>query len=132
MSFNFGFEFRQGWWRNYSFVSSVAVFSFFHYYAALVPGYISCLWRVNCDDDHAVFGVTRLDPDPINNPFHTTVMPVDFRWTLVILMLSNTICVMGWEYLINKFRQFRSRSSSASLKVRGDFEMVPAHEGVTV
>ena len=133
MAFNFGYEFRQGWWKNHSFVAAVAVFSFFHFYAALVPGHISCFWRINCDDEHAVFGVMSLDPTHINNPYHTTVMPLDFRWKLVALMVANTVVIMGYEYLLNKFRQYRSRSSSSwPSTLRAGFEAVPGHEAVLV
>ena len=100
MAFNFGYEFRQGWWQNRALVVASVVFLFFHFYATLVPGYISCFWRVNCDNQHAVFGVSSLEPMPIQNLFHSTIMPVDFRWKLTALMVSNMIAIMGYEYFV--------------------------------
>jgi hypothetical protein len=73
MTFNFGFEFRQAWWKNYSFVAFAFLFTLIHIYITLVPGRLSCLWRVNCVDDYVVRGVTNPEPAPIGNPFHTTV-----------------------------------------------------------
>jgi hypothetical protein len=35
---------------------------------------------------------------PIQNPLNTTVMPVNIRWILVVIMGLNTICIMGYDY----------------------------------
>ena len=134
MAFNFGYEFRQGWTRNRVFVAAVVIFSFFHFYATLIPGYISCFRRVNCDDEHAVFSVTSLEPTPIQNPYHTTVMPVRFRWTIVAIIIANTIAIMGYEYVLNRFRQQNAQHASSVLSAssRGDFETVTAYRAVAV
>eukprot|EP00977_Amphora_coffeiformis_P009653 scaffold2222_cov164-Amphora_coffeaeformis.AAC.7 len=135
MAFNFGYEFRQGWTMNRVFVAAVAVFSFLHFYAALVPGYISCFWRVNCDDEHTVLSVTSLEHTPIQNPYHTTVMPLRFRWTVVAIMIINTITTMGYEYILNRFRRQYSHHGSSVWQAstsRDDFETLPAHGAIAV
>jgi hypothetical protein len=49
-----------------------------------------------CLLQHIVRGVTTPYPVAINNPFNTTVMPLDFRWKLVGIMAANTITIMAW------------------------------------
>ena len=133
MCYNFGFEFRKGWWSNVPFVAAAAVFSFFHFFSVLFPSHISCVWRVNCDNEHAVMGITSFDPLPINNPFHTTVMPVDFRWALVAFMIVNTVAVMGYEYALNKLRQRYFEPALRAAKPPKDaFLPLPTTESLTV
>jgi cation-transporting ATPase 13A3/4/5 len=78
MAFNFGYEFRLGWFRNYVFVILSTAFAFIHLYITLVPGELSCVFRVNCENENVVKGVT-LEPVPIQNDFNTTLMPEEFR-----------------------------------------------------
>jgi hypothetical protein len=43
---------------------------------------------------------------PIQNPFNTTVMPMEFRWSLIFIMIANGILVMSWDFFaVNKTRQ---------------------------
>jgi hypothetical protein len=130
MALNFGYEFRQGWWRNYTFVAAVIVFTCLHFYAAVVPGNISCIWRLNCDNDHVVRGVTTKHMS-IQNPFNTTVMPPNFRWTLSLLMVFNTAAATSYEYfVVNGLRRKLGRKrreankQSAQLKVKEDISLV--------
>ena len=111
----------------------MAVYSSFHFFSALVPGRISCIWRINCDDENAVAGVMSTNPVPINNPFHTTVMPTHFRWMLVAIMSANAAATMGYEYSLNMMRQRRSSLHTSQLPFgRGGFEAVPNDEGQAV
>jgi hypothetical protein len=82
MAFNFGYEFRQAWWRNYLFVAFALFYTVIQFYITLVPGEISCVWRVNCVNENTCRGVVTYDALPIQNPFNTTVMPEQFRWKL--------------------------------------------------
>jgi cation-transporting ATPase 13A3/4/5 len=100
MAFNYGFEFRQGWLRNYVFVAFVTAYTIMHIYIILVPSRLSCFWRVNCDNKDAVRWVTKDYPVAIQNVFNTTVMPASFRWKLFFYILGNTLAVQGYEYFI--------------------------------
>lgn len=100
MSFNFGYEFRRGWFRNYVFVFLAAFYTFLQFYITLVPSKLSCIWRVNCENENVVRGVTAHEKFPIQNPFNTTVMPVDFRWKLIALMVSNAVALSMYEYFV--------------------------------
>jgi magnesium-transporting ATPase (P-type) len=55
--FSFGHEYRQAWYRNITFVVLAVAYSFLHIYVTLVPGLVSCLFRINCDNDHVVRGL---------------------------------------------------------------------------
>lgn len=94
MAFNYGFEFRQGWFRNYVFVGLVVVFTATHVVAILVPSRLSCIFRVNCDNSNVGGG------DPIQNVFNTTLMPVEFRWKLLVYIIVNTAAVQAYEYFV--------------------------------
>jgi hypothetical protein len=99
-AFNFGYEWRQNWFRNYYFVLLVVIFTVIHFWATLVPGELSCLWRVNCENVNVLYSVTSGKKVPIQNPFNTTLMPASYRWTLVIIMITNAVANMGWDYVV--------------------------------
>ena len=99
-AYNFGYTFRANWFRNYVFVSFFALFSAIHFAATLTNTKLSCIWRLNCDNDHAVRWVTSPDPEPIYNNFNTTVMPMSFRVVLCVLMIANLIANCAWDYFV--------------------------------
>jgi magnesium-transporting ATPase (P-type) len=77
--YNFGYEFRQVWYRNITFMFLAALYTFMQFYITMVPGELSCIWRVNCLNENTVKSVTSREPFPLQNPYATTVMPTDFR-----------------------------------------------------
>ncbi|KAL3775476.1 hypothetical protein ACHAW5_005527 [Stephanodiscus triporus] len=102
-AFNFGYSFRENWFRNYVFAFLFILFTSMQFGMTLSAGNFSCIWRVNCDNDHAVRSVTSSKPEPINNVYSTTVMPAEFRWLLVGLMVANLILNCAWDYyVVNK------------------------------
>ena len=124
MAYNFGYEFRQAWLKNYKFVACIVFFTAIHFYVTLVPGRLSCFWRVNCTNDDLVYSVSLQGKIPIQNPFGTTVMPMDFRITLVVIMILNTLTNMGWDYfVVNGIRKYLGR------KKRRQVQLVSAKSG---
>ena len=99
-AFNFGYTHRANWCRNYIFVFFFLFWTSWQLAATLSVSKFSCIWRLNCDDDHVVHLVTSTKPEAINNNFNTTVMPMGFRWTLVVLMMANLILVCAWDYFV--------------------------------
>lgn len=97
---NFGYEYRQAWYRNYAFASLWLGYAIIHIFITLKPGSLSCLWRINCDNDHVVRGVLSSEPAPIGNPYNSTIMPMEFRLKLLGIMLANGACVVGYEYFV--------------------------------
>ena len=98
--FNFGYEWRQAWIRNFILVWLVCAYTFMQFWITLVPGELSCFWRVNCVNEDTVRSVTGFEPEPILNPFNTTVMPQDYRNKLIALMVCCTVAVVAWDYFI--------------------------------
>jgi len=118
-SFSFGYEFRKGWYRNYVLVLLLAVYTTIHFYITLVPSRLSCVFHVNCENGYGVRSVVSTEVIPIQNPFNTTVMPVDFRKGLIGLMVGNAAAVCGWDYfVVNGTRRYlgRKRRMMASKK----------------
>ncbi|CAB9522845.1 Probable cation-transporting ATPase 13A4 [Seminavis robusta] len=98
---NFGFTYRKHWIKNYFVVILVVFFSFVHYWITLVPGVMSCALRINChNDDNITPSVYNQGPVAIQNPYNHTVMPVEFRRFLAVLMTINLLAVLGWEFFI--------------------------------
>jgi cation-transporting ATPase 13A3/4/5 len=101
IAFNFGYSYRANWFRNWVFVTLVVAYTVIHWTIIIHPGNMSCLWRVNCTNDHILRGITSGPiPVPINNNFNTTVMPLYFRWILIGIIIGNTIATSSWEYFI--------------------------------
>jgi cation-transporting ATPase 13A3/4/5 len=118
--FNFGYEWRQAWIRNYILVLLVFAYTFMQFWITLVPGKLSCFWRVNCNNEDVVRHVTSPEPDPILNPFNTTVMPQDFRNKLIAIMVCNTVAVVAWDYfVVNGIRQ-RLAAKKRTVKEMGE------------
>jgi magnesium-transporting ATPase (P-type) len=106
MAYNFGYEFRQGWFSNRYFVMLVLIFTSIHVYITLVPGRFSCFFRVNCENDDVLYSISAAECVPIQNPFNTTLMPFDYRIKLIVLITLNAILNMMWDYfVINGTRQ---------------------------
>jgi magnesium-transporting ATPase (P-type) len=100
MAYNFGYEFRQGWFSNTWFVSLVIVYTLVHYWITLFPGRLSCLFRVNCENEHVLYSVSLGEHVPIQNAFNTTMMPVQYRFILILLVTLNTMVSMMWDYCV--------------------------------
>ena len=117
MTYNFGYSFRAPWIKNYMLVGFVICFTIIHFYITLVPGWLSCAFRVNCaNEDVKPTMMSYLTnggvPMSINNSFHTTVMPVRFRWVLIGIMVGNTVTIMCYEYfIVNKLGNYFRESS---------------------
>ncbi|KAL3912222.1 MAG: hypothetical protein SGILL_006969, partial [Bacillariaceae sp.] len=108
MVYNFGYEFRQAWWRNYLFAILSIGFFVFQIYIALVPGEASCFFRVNCSNENVVRGIV-VDLLPIQNPFNTTVMPESFQNGIVGLMVANLVVITIYEYfIVNGIRRYHA------------------------
>lgn len=99
-AYNFGYTFRANWFRNYIFVFLFSLFTAFHFAATLTASKFSCIWRLNCDNDHVVPLITSPEAPPINNNWNSTVMPMPFRVTLLVLMVANLIANCFWDYFV--------------------------------
>lgn len=127
-AFNFGFEFRRNWFNNYVLVTLVTGFSIIMIYITLVPGDLSCVYRVNCVNENVRISVTD-DKFPIQNPFNTTIMPDYFQRGLIGLMISNAVINSAYEYfVVNGIRRHyaaKKRAARAIKAAEGEVEKAP-------
>ena len=113
--FNFGYEFRQAWIRNYVLVMFVTIYVTVHFYVTLVPSKLSCFFRINCDNEDVFNGV--IETLSVQNDFNTTIMPKSFRRILVGIMVANLVAVVGWDYLVvNGLRRYYGAKKRAEKK----------------
>jgi magnesium-transporting ATPase (P-type) len=100
-AFNFGGKHRAMWIENWKLVAFLAAFYLLHLLVLLYPSKISCIFRVNCDDWNALPSVLSIyTVNPIDNDWHTTLMPVSFRIKLLVIMIANLGAACLYEYLV--------------------------------
>ena len=104
-AFNFGYSFRGNWFRNYVFVFLFLLWTAVQFSATLTASRLSCIWRLNNDNDNVARFVSVSYSVPINDVYNTTVMPIEFRGMLVALMVVNLILNCTWDYFFVN-RQF--------------------------
>lgn len=116
MAYNFGYEFRTAWIRNYIFVALALFFTITQFYITLNPGSYSCIWRVNCVNDNVVRAVTDMEL-PLQTEFATTVMPAYFQRGILGLMIGNAIAIAAYDYyVVNGIRQYFAAKKREKLK----------------
>jgi hypothetical protein len=99
-TFNLGGQHRARWASNWALALLLTFFYALLASVTLVPSRLSCLFRINCDAANNVWG-GALHPqlDLVNNWEATTVMPVHFRWLLLLAMGANTAACFLWQRL---------------------------------
>jgi magnesium-transporting ATPase (P-type) len=122
-AFNFGYSFRSSWCRNYVFVFFFLLWTAVQFSATLTASKLSCIWRLNCDNNHVVRSVTSSEPVAINNIYNTTVMPMEFRGILVALMVANLILNCSWDYYVVNWRFVRGSKTPNTSSVSGSQEL---------
>ena len=109
-AYGLGYKFRMAIWRNYVLIMFIIVWTVLHFYIILNPSKLSCLWRVNCNNEDVIRGVFEPSPVPIQNAFNTTEMPREFQAALLGIIVANTIAVIGWEgFIINTIMRGKAR-----------------------
>jgi magnesium-transporting ATPase (P-type) len=117
--YNSGFSFRRSGFRNYVFVALATTYMCMHFYITLVPGTLSCLWRVNCENDNVLPLLTTGEATPIQNIFNTTLMPSSFRVGLLCIMVANLVAIFSWELVaVNKLRQLIIKASKRPQNIK--------------
>jgi hypothetical protein len=59
IALNFGYAFRQNWWKNHVFVFLAILWTSFVFGMTIFPSEFSCIWRVNCDNEVRADGMSR-------------------------------------------------------------------------
>ena len=55
IALNFGYTFRESWWKNYIFVFLSFTWTLFQFVMTLYPSSFSCIWRVNCSNEVSIY-----------------------------------------------------------------------------
>jgi len=65
MAFNFGFRHREPWAKNYWFMLFLLGFFVVHCIVIFVPSKLSCLFRINCNNENSLPGALDSCKAPI-------------------------------------------------------------------
>lgn len=103
--FNYGYKFRQSFWRNYTLLFFwMLYFAVTSYWMLADPNRFGCLFRINCGTKEVLqqFGWTPPPTyvEPYNVPLGHNVMPWDFRWKLWGLCVGNCAATLAYEKLV--------------------------------
>ncbi|GAN01913.1 P-type ATPase (P-ATPase) Superfamily [Mucor ambiguus] len=116
MAFNYGYIFRQRWYRNYFLMVVWAVFiSIVSYWELADPNRFGCLMRLNCGNPDVLVSLGYERPsyyiEPYNNPLGHNVLPKPFRYQLWAYSIGNMLVVHVWErfVILGPVRQWTRR-----------------------
>ncbi|KAI9276272.1 hypothetical protein BY458DRAFT_472850 [Sporodiniella umbellata] len=103
--FNFGYKFRQHFYRNYALVFLwLLYFAIFSYCLLADPNRLGCLFRFNCGTKSVLaqegYSVPPIYIEAYNTPLGHNVMPTDFRWKLWGICLGNCLAALAYERLV--------------------------------
>ncbi|CAO3638867.1 unnamed protein product [Cunninghamella echinulata] len=103
--FNFGYKFRQAFYKNYALVFLWLLYlAIVSYWTLADPNRFGCLFRINCGTKSVLesngYEVPLTYVEPYNTPLGHNVMPRDFRWKLWGLILGNMFTALAWERLV--------------------------------
>ncbi|CAO3599770.1 unnamed protein product [Absidia cylindrospora] len=103
---NWGYKFRQAFYRNYTLVGLWLVyFAVASYWLLADPNVMGCLFRFNCGTpevlaQHGYAVPSALTIEDYNTPLGHNVMPVAFRWKLWTIIVGNLVSSLLWERLV--------------------------------
>ncbi|KAK4515331.1 AdoMet-homocysteine methyltransferase [Mucor velutinosus] len=105
MVFNYGYIFRQRWYRNYFLIVVWAVFiSIVSYWELADPNRFGCLMRLNCGNPDVLVSLGYERPsfyiEPYNNPLGHNVLPKSFRYQFWAYSIVNMLVVHVWERFV--------------------------------
>ncbi|KAG1112899.1 hypothetical protein G6F42_014612 [Rhizopus arrhizus] len=116
MAFNYGYIFRQRWYRNYFLMLVWAVFiGIVSYWELADPNRFGCLMRLNCGNPDVLVSLGYDRPsfyiEPYNNPLGHNVLPKSFRYQLWAYSIGNMLVVHVWErfVILGPVRQWTRR-----------------------
>ncbi|KAI9277868.1 hypothetical protein BY458DRAFT_532460 [Sporodiniella umbellata] len=103
--FNFGYKFRQSFYRNYTLVVLWLLYlTIASYWLLADPNQFGCIFRFNCGTPQVLEKLGYLAPStsitPYNTPLGHNVMPKDFRWKLWGLIIGNAVTALAYERFV--------------------------------
>ncbi|ORZ26131.1 hypothetical protein BCR42DRAFT_364782 [Absidia repens] len=104
---NWGYKFRQSFYRNYTLVGLwLLYFAVASYWLLADPNVMGCLFRFNCGTPEVLAqqGYAAVPSwvmiEDYNTPLGHNVMPVAFRWKLWAIIVGNLMTSLMWERLV--------------------------------
>ncbi|KAI9479504.1 hypothetical protein BDB00DRAFT_885412 [Zychaea mexicana] len=103
--FNYGYLFRDRWYRNYLLLVVCAVFiAIVSYWELADPNPFGCAVRLNCGNPDVLESLGYPRPsypiEPYNNPLGHNVLPQYFRYRLWVYSIGNMVATHAWELLV--------------------------------
>ncbi|KAI8063241.1 hypothetical protein BC940DRAFT_369931 [Gongronella butleri] len=103
--FNFGYKFRQSFYKNYLLVFLWLLYlAFVSYWTLADPNSFACTFRMNCGTKSVLQKYDYSPPstyiEPYNTPLGHNVMPWNFRWKLWGLAMGNVCTTLLYERLV--------------------------------
>ncbi|CEI93138.1 hypothetical protein RMCBS344292_07380 [Rhizopus microsporus] len=103
--FNFGYKFRQSFYKNYTLVALWLLYLIIASYWLLAdPNPFGCLFRFNCGTPQVLQQIGYTPPSisitPYNTPLGHNVMPREFRWKLWGLIMGNLLTALAYEKFV--------------------------------
>jgi len=100
-AFNFGGKHRAYWIENWRLAIFLTFYYIWHFVVLFTASTASCIYRVNCDNDHALPSEYSWPKVLlISNSWGTTEMPMEFRVKIFIVIVANAITACLWEYAV--------------------------------
>ncbi|KAJ3303493.1 hypothetical protein HDV03_003770 [Kappamyces sp. JEL0829] len=101
-SFNLGHRFRQGFWRNWQFLTAFGLgFGFLTFLLVADPNFVGCYLRINCGTRPALealgYSVPYSAPNLYYSPQLHNVFPLGFRIVVLGVVLLNLACLIIFE-----------------------------------
>ncbi|KAI8362638.1 hypothetical protein BD560DRAFT_373869 [Blakeslea trispora] len=103
--FNFGYKFRQSFWKNYMLVFLWLLYlAIASYWTLADPNRFGCMFRLQCGTKEVLEQIGYTPPSvyivPYNTPLGHNVMPHDFRWKLWGLIMGNLATALAYERFV--------------------------------
>ncbi|ORX52830.1 HAD-like protein [Hesseltinella vesiculosa] len=100
--FNYGYLFRQSWYRNYLLLAIWTLFTtIVSYWELADPNPFGCLVRLNCGNPDVLVSMGYPRPtfaiEPYNTPWGNNVLPRPFRYQLWAYAMVNFLVANLWE-----------------------------------
>ncbi|KAI9306449.1 hypothetical protein BJ944DRAFT_48949 [Cunninghamella echinulata] len=102
---NFGYKFRQAFYKNYFLVFLWLLYiAIASYWLLADPNIFGCMFRFNCGTKEVLneigYPLPNLNTEAYNTPLGHNVFPQDFRYKLWGLILGNMATALVWERFV--------------------------------
>ncbi|KAJ2995705.1 hypothetical protein HDV02_000543 [Globomyces sp. JEL0801] len=123
--FNLGNKYRQGFWKNRIFILAYATGCAL--LSGLVlsdPNALTCLFHINCGTEESLINlgyvVNFITPSEYFNNIGHNVIPVQFRWVILVFAFFNLLALLFWEkvVILGPVRQFAKIIANGKWQVK--------------